>query len=504
MSKVILVIRDGWGYRKNPKQNAIAEAKKPSTDKLMKDYPNTLLHCSGNAVGLPVGFQGNSEVGHLTIGSGRIIYQSMVRIDNSIKDKSFFQNKALLGAINNAKKNKSVLHIMGLFQVEGVHAHLSHLLAILELCKKENFTNVKIHAFTDGRDSPVHDSLKHIATVESKLKKLGIGEIVSVSGRYYSMDRDKKWERTRLAYDCIVKGEAGKVFENASTSIKESHSEGVTDEFIVPRKKVGYAGVKNNDSMIFFNFRTDRTRQLTRAIVEKEFEGWERKPLAITYVGMTQFYVPMNAFVAFEDISLNNLLGKVIADNGLKQLRISETEKYAHVTFFFNGQVEQPNKNEERILIASPKIPTYDLKPEMSVKEVTDKLVTEINKNKFDFIVVNLVNCDLVGHTGVVSAIIKAVEAVDLSTGAIVEAGLKNGYTILIFADHGNSEDQTPKWRTSHTINDVPLIFVSKDTNLTKVKLKKGKGLQDIAPTVLDILAIPKPREMTGESLIKK
>lgn len=503
-NKVILVIRDGWGYRKSSKQNSILESKTPITNKLMKEYPNTLIKASGLAVGLPQGYQGNSEVGHMTIGSGRIIYQSLAKIDASIKDKSFFANEAFIGAINNAKKNNSTLHLIGLIQVEGVHAHLNHLLALLDLCKKEKFKNVKIHAITDGRDSPVHDSLKHIKTLEKKLKQIGFGEVATISGRFYAMDRDNRWERTRAAYDCIVKGEVKEEFVNPISAIKKSHSENITDEFIVPQKKKGYIGIKENDSIIFFNFRTDRTRQLTKSIVEEKFEGWERKPLKVYFTAMTQFYSPMNAHVAFSDVSLDNLLGKVIADAKKKQLRISETEKYAHVTFFFNGQRETPNENEERMLIPSPKVATYDLKPEMSVFEVTEKLTSEIKKSDKDFIVVNLVNGDMVGHTGVVSAIHKAVEAVDTCLGKIVQAGLENNYTLLVFADHGNAEDQTPKWATSHTLNEVPFILVSNNEKLKHAKLASGKGLQDIAPTVLDIMGIKKPKEMTGESILKK
>ncbi len=504
MNKVILIIRDGWGYRKDPKENSILESKTPVTNKLMKEYPNTLLDASGLAVGLPKGYQGNSEVGHMTIGSGRIIFQSLAKIDASIEDKTFFANKAFLGAINNAKNHNSTLHLIGLFQVEGVHAHLNHLLAILDLCKKQGLKNVKIHAITDGRDAPVTDSLKNVKIVEDKLKQLGFGEIATISGRFYAMDRDNRWERTHEAYNCLVLGEAKTEFSDSITAIKESHAKNITDEFIVPMQKTDYNGIKENDSVIFFNFRTDRTRQLTKSIVEEKFEGWERKPLKVYYTAMTQFYTPMNAHVAFKDVSLDNLLGKVIADAGLSQLRISETEKYAHVTFFFNGQVEIPNKNEDRIMVPSPKVATYDLKPEMSVYEITAKLVEEIKKNKYKFIVINLVNGDMVGHTGITSAIHKAIEAVDECTGKIIDAALPNGYTSLVFADHGNAEDQTIEWRTSHTLNPVPLIVVSPEEKYKKAKLKKGKGLEDIAPTVLDILGIAKPKEMTGESIIEK
>ena len=503
-SKVILIIRDGWGFRKESKENSIVESKTPVTNKLMKEYPSTLLDASGLAVGLPKGYQGNSEVGHMTIGSGRIIFQSLAKIDASIEDKSFFENKAILGAINNAKEKNTALHLIGLFQVEGVHAHLNHLLAILDLCKKQNLRNVKIHAITDGRDAPVTDSLKNIKIVEDKLKQLGFGEIVTVSGRFFAMDRDNRWERTQEAYNCIVLGKTKTEFTDAISAVKENHSKDTTDEFITPMKKEGYKGIKENDSIMFFNFRTDRTRQLTKSIVEEKFEGWDRKPLNVYFTAMTQFYTPMNAFVAFSDVSLDNLLGKVIADSNLKQLRISETEKYAHVTFFFNGQVETPNVNEERIMVPSPKVATYDLKPEMSVYEITDRLVEEIKKDKFDFVVINLVNGDMVGHTGITSAIHKAIEAVDECTGKIIDAALPIGYTSLIFADHGNAEDQTIEWRTSHTLNPVPLIIVSPEDKYKKVKLKSGKGLQDIAPTVLDILNIAKPKEMTGESILIK
>jgi 2,3-bisphosphoglycerate-independent phosphoglycerate mutase len=503
VSKVILIIRDGWGFRKESKNNAVHQAKTPFTNELMKNYPNTLLNTSGPAVGLPKGYQGNSEVGHMTIGSGRIIFQSLERINASIKNKSFFQNEAFLGAIKNSKKNNSTLHLIGLFQAEGVHSHLNHLFALLDLCKKQGLKSVKIHAITDGRDSPVTSSLKHIKKVENKLKQLGFGEIVTISGRFYSMDRDKRWERTRKAYDCIVMGKSSKEYIDPIEAVKESHKNNVTDEFIEPTKKINYVGIKEDDSIIFFNFRTDRTRQLTKAIVEKKFEGWARKSLKVFFTAMTQFYTPMNARVAFEEEELNNLLGKVISDNNLKQLRISETEKYAHVTFFFNGQNEKPNKNEDRVLIPSPKVATYDLKPEMSAFLITEKLIQEIKKRKYDFIVVNLVNCDMVGHTRVLKSIIKAVETVDECTGKITKVGLANGYTTLIFADHGNVEDQSKKWGTSHTLNPVPFILVSPEEKYKKVKLHKNSGLRDIAPTVLDILQIKKPIGMTGKSIIK-
>jgi len=499
--KVMLIIRDGWGYRKNCEENAVCETKTPFTDEYMNNYPTTLLDASGKAVGLPKGTQGNSEVGHMTIGSGRIIYQSLVRINESIEKGEYEKNTALLGAIENCKKNNSTFHIMGLLQSEAVHSHENHLLATLEICKKNGLKSVMIHPFTDGRDAPITDGLKHIKKLQKKIDELGIGQIATISGRYYSMDRDQRWERTKKAYDCIVNAESEEVFEDIIKTVEECYKNKETDEFIKPKKLSNYEGIKQKDSVFFFNFRTDRTRQLTKAIVEKEFEGWDRSPLDVYYLAMTEFYKPMNAHVIFKDIKLDNLLGPVISDAGLHQLRISETEKYAHVTFFFNGQVEKPAKNEERALVHSPKVATYDLQPEMSVFEISKKLTEEINKNKYEFIVTNLVNGDLVGHTGITNACHKAVTSVDKALHEIVEAGLKNDYTILVFADHGNIEDQTAEWRTSHTINPVPLILISNE--LKNAELKSRLGLKDIAPTVLDILEIKQPVEMTGETIIE-
>ena len=500
--KVILVIRDGWGFRASSRNNAIASAKTPNADFLMKNYPSVLVDASGEAVGLPSGYQGNSEVGHLTIGSGRVILQSLKRINDSISDGSFFEVKEFLDAINNCKVKCSSLHLAGLLQEEGVHSHMDHLFALLDLCVRENFKDVKLHLFTDGRDSPVTASVAHFKRVLSKLKDLGFGEIVSVCGRYYAMDRDKRWDRTRKAYDCIVNGK-GVIFDDVIKGIKESHNKDVTDEFVLPMKLKGYDGLKRNDSFIFFNYRTDRTRQLTKALVEPFFSGWLRRRKKIFFVGMTQFYKGMNAKIAFKENHLSNLLGEVVSNAGLRQLRISETEKYAHVTFFFNGQVETPFKQEHRILVPSPKVRTYDLKPEMSVYEVSDALIKEIKKDKFEFVVVNLVNGDMVGHTGDVGAITRAVEAVDDCLGKIVMHGLNEGYDLLVFADHGNAEDQRKEWRTSHTVNPVPFIVVSNRSELLHCSLKKGMGLKDVGPTALAVLGLDKPNDMTGESIIE-
>jgi len=496
---LVLVIRDGWGYNPRKTENAEFSASTPNTDELMRKYPNVLIGASGEYVGLPKGYEGNSEVGHGTIGSGRIMLEPLVKINKAIKSGEFFKVKAFLGAIKNCRKYNTKLHIIGLLQSEGVHSHENHLYALLDLCKKQRFRDVVIHAITDGRDSPVNNGIKHIQKLQNKIKKIGFGKIVTISGRYYTMDRDERWKRTKKAYDCIVDAK-GAEFNDVVKQIKQCYAKNETDEFIVPRKIKGYNGMQKNDSVIFFNYRTDRPRELTEAIVEKKFKGWKRKPRKVYYVAMTRFYTPMNAHVGFEELSLKNLFGKVVADNGLKQLRISETEKYAHVTFFFNGQNEKPNKNEDRILVHSPMVPTYDLKPEMSVYKITNKLLENIGK--YDFIVVNLVNGDMVGHTGVWKACLKAVETVDDCVGKIVKKVLDKDGVLFIFADHGNVEDQSKRWRTSHTLNKVPFILVSNDERLQKAKLRKGCGLSDIAPTALKILGIKKPKEMSGKSII--
>ncbi len=493
--KVILIIRDGWGYRKEKNFNFIAQAKTPNDDQLRKKYPRTIIKAAEEAVGLPSGYQGNSEVGHLTIGSGRIIDQSLYRINKSIKDGSFFNKKEFFKAINNCRKNNSSLHIIGLLQKEGVHSHMDHLLAILEICRKNNFENVFIHIITDGRDAPVKQGKNYLAELMAKNK---IGEIATISGRYYAMDRDKRWARTKKAYQTIIEGKSLKTFKDPLKEIQSCYRQGETDEFITPRKKEGYQGVKEKDSIIFFNLRTDRPRQLTQAIIEENFQGWKRKKINVFFVAMTNYYQAMSAEVVFKEIEIKNLLGEVLSKNNIKQLRISETEKYPHVTFFFNGQKEKPFKKEDRIMIPSPKVSTYDKKPEMSVREITNKVIKEINKNEYEFIVINLVNVDMVGHTGIKKAIIKAIEAVDQSVGEIVKAGLNNNYNLFVFADHGNAEDKSKKWGTSHTTNPVPFVLVSKN----KYKLKNNKGLKDIAPTVLKIMKIKKPKEMKGKLII--
>ncbi len=498
---LIVIIRDGWGYNSETKKNYIKLSKTPNEDFYLKNHPNGFLKASGEAVGLAKNYQGNSEVGHMTIGSGRIILQSLTKINNSIKNKSFFRNKNLLKTIKHCQKNKTKLHLIGLLQTQGVHSHINHLFALLKLCKKNNFKDVLIHAITDGRDAPVNESIKHLKLLKRKIKDLGFGEIATLNGRYYAMDRDKRWDRTKRAYNCIVHGQA-KEFNDEIKEIKNCFKLGETDEFIKPRKKTNYKGFLKNDGVIFFNFRTDRPRQLTQAIIEKKFSKFKRQYISVYFTAMTDYYSLMPAKVAFEAENHKNLLGEIISNSGLKQLRISETEKYAHVTFFFNGQKEKAYKNENRILIPSPRVKTYDLKPEMSVFKISSRLIKEVKKEIYDLIIVNLVNCDMVGHTANALAIKKAVEAVDTAQGKIVKESLKIGYSCLLLADHGNVEDKSKKTSTSHTTNPVPVIFISNKEKYQEIKLKRKTGLSDVAPTVLEILKIKKPKEMTGKSFI--
>ncbi len=498
--KIIFIIKDGWGYRKEKRLNAIASAKTPNTDFFEKEYPSAIIKASGEEVGLPKGYQGNSEVGHLTIGSGRIIKQNLVKINDSIKKGDFFKKKELKEAIRNCKKNNTKLHIIGLLQEEGVHSHIKHLYALLDFCKQEKFKDVYLHVITDGRDSPIHKGKFYLKNLDEKMKKIGIGEIVTISGRYYAMDRDKRWDRTKKAYNAIVEGKTNKKFSNIFSKIRECYDKGETDEFIIPSAKKDYKGISNKDSVIFFNFRIDRPRQLTKAIIEKEFEGWKRKYIDVFFVAMTDYYFPMSGKSIFKEEELKNLLGEIFSKKGLSQLRISETEKYAHVTFFFNGQKEKAFKNEDRILIPSLKVKTYDLAPKMKAKKITEKTVEKIKENKYNFILVNLVNADMVGHSGKKKPIIEAVEEVDACVGKIVREALSKNYCTFIFSDHGNAEDQSLKWRTSHTVWPVKINIVSE--NLKNRKLKKGKGLKDIAPTALDVIKIKKPKEMEGESIL--
>ena len=511
MSKkpVMLMILDGFGIAEKSEGNAVALAKKPNFDRLVKEYPNTQLQASGMAVGLPEGQMGNSEVGHLNIGAGRIVYQELTRITKSIEDGDFFENEALMKAMKNAKENNASLHLMGLLSDGGVHSHIDHLKGLLEFAKKEGLQKVYVHAFMDGRDVPPSSGKEFIIKAEEMMKEVGVGQIATVSGRYYAMDRDNRWERVQLAYNAIVLGEGEKA-SSAVEAIDNSYHDEKTDEFVLPCviEEDGHptATIKNGDSVVFFNFRPDRARELTRAINDKEFAGFNRETLDLTFVTMTQYDKTLEGVnIAFKPQTLVNTLGEYVSSKGLEQLRIAETEKYAHVTFFFNGGVEKENPGEERKVIPSPKVATYDLKPEMSAYEVTDELLNRLDQDKYDMIILNFANPDMVGHTGVVQAAVKAIEAVDECLGKIVDKVLEKDGTVFITADHGNAETEidfsTGNPFTAHTTNPVPFVWVS--NNINGRTLKSGK-LADIAPTMLNVMNLEVPEEMTGECLISK
>lgn len=511
MSKkpVMLMILDGFGIAEKSEGNAVALANKPNFDRLVKEYPNTQLQASGMAVGLPEGQMGNSEVGHLNIGAGRIVYQELTRITKSIEDGDFFENEALMKAMKNAKENNASLHLMGLLSDGGVHSHIGHLKGLLEFAKKEGLQKVYVHAFMDGRDVPPSSGKDFIIKAEEMMKEVGVGQIATVSGRYYAMDRDNRWERVQLAYNAIVLGEGEKA-SSAVEAIDNSYHDEKTDEFVLPCviEEDGHptATIKNGDSVVFFNFRPDRARELTRAINDKEFAGFNRETLNLTFVTMTQYDKTLEGVnIAFKPQTLVNTLGEYVSSKGLEQLRIAETEKYAHVTFFFNGGVEKENPGEERKVIPSPKVATYDLKPEMSAYEVTDELLNRLDQDKYDMIILNFANPDMVGHTGVVQAAVKAIEAVDECLGKIVDKVLEKDGTVFITADHGNAETEidfsTGNPFTAHTTNPVPFVWVS--NNIDGRTLKSGK-LADIAPTMLNVMNLEVPEEMTGECLISK
>lgn len=499
-----LIILDGFGYNPSDYGNAIAAAKKPNIDHLFATCPHTLIGASGMDVGLPDGQMGNSEVGHTNIGAGRIVYQELTRITKSIADGDFFTNEALTAAVENCKKNYSALHLMGLCSDGGVHSHNKHLYGLLQLAKQAGLNKVYVHCFMDGRDVPPTSGRDFIAELEAEMNKIGVGQIASVMGRYYAMDRDNRWERVVRAYDAIVNGE-GNFNVSAVDAMEKSYGAEVTDEFVEPTVCVKGAGVQNGDSIIFFNFRPDRARELTRTIVDPAFTGFERKggKKDVFFVCMTQYDATMpDVHVAFKPQSLANTFGAYISGKGLTQLRIAETEKYAHVTFFFNGGVEAPYAGEDRALIPSPKVATYDLQPEMSAYLVTDEVEKRILSGNYDVMILNYANCDMVGHTGVFDAARKAVEAVDTCLGRTVDAILKMGGTALITADHGNADqmyeaDGSPF--TAHTTNPVPLLVVGQGD----CKLRKGGRLADLAPTMLKLLGLPQPAEMTGASIIE-
>ena len=503
----MLMILDGFGENPNNEGNAVNLAKKPNIDKLRKICPVSHIDASGAAVGLPYGQMGNSEVGHTNIGAGRIVYQKLTKITKSIEDGDFFSIPEFTEAIENVKKNNSKLHIMGLLSDGGVHSHQRHLYGLLELAKRKGLdNNVFIHAFMDGRDTLPASGEGYIQELQEKMKEKGVGKIATLSGRYYAMDRDKRWDRVEKAYNALVKGE-GVLAKDPIQAIEESYQQEIFDEFVVPTvitdaNDQPLAKIESGDSVIFFNFRPDRARQLTRAIVDDKFDGFKTDKLDIDFVCMTEYDDTMpNVKIAFKPEELTNTFGEVVSKLGKKQLRIAETEKYAHVTFFFNGGREEPYPGEDRILVNSPKVATYDLQPEMSAYEVTEKVVEAINSEKYDTIILNFANTDMVGHTGNIDAAIKAVEAVDKCVGEIVEAVQKQNGVLLITADHGNAEQmidyQTGEPLTSHTTNLVPLILVG----MENVELKDGR-LCDLTPTMLDIMEEQKPKEMTGESLL--
>ena len=505
MSKktTVLMILDGYGLNDRKDHNAVAEANTPVMDKLMKEYPFVKGNASGMAVGLPEGQMGNSEVGHLNMGAGRIVYQELTRITKEIQDGTFFENPALVKAMENCKANDSALHIYGLVSDGGVHSHITHLYGVLEMAKKFDLKKVYVHCFLDGRDTPPASGKGYVEQLEEEMKKLGIGKVASVCGRYYAMDRDNAWDRVEKAYKAMVDGE-GIQETDAVTAVKNSYANDVTDEFVIPTVVDKNGMIKEGDSVIFFNFRPDRARQITRTFVDPDFTGFERKYFPVNFVCMTQYDESMpNVTVAYPPETLEMTFGEYISKKGLTQLRIAETQKYAHVTFFFNGGEEKQFDGEERILIKSPDVATFDMKPEMSAYEVTDAVVDAINSDKFDVIILNYANCDMVGHTGIMEAAVKAVEAVDECVGRMVDAILAKGGQAIITADHGNADcliDPVTKAPfTAHTTNPVPMILVGAGD----VKVKNGR-LCDLCPTMLDLMGLEKPEQMTGESLIVK
>ena len=501
---IALIIMDGFGCNSDNYGNAIAAADTPNIDKYMKG-PNTIIGASGLDVGLPDGQMGNSEVGHTNIGAGRIVYQMLVKISKSIKDGDFFENPALLSAMNNCKEKNSALHLMGLLSPGGVHSHMEHLYGLLEMAKRNGLEKVYVHAFLDGRDEPPSSAAEFMSETCNKIKEIGVGSVATISGRFYAMDRDNAWDRVEKAYNAMVLGDG--VDANGKCpvqAIKDSYANEVTDEFMLPTVTDKNGMIKENDSVIFFNFRPDRARQITRAFVDPEFKGFERKNgfFPVNFVCMAQYDAAMpNVSVAFPPEALKMTLGEYLSKLGKTQLRIAETQKYAHVTFFFNGGEEKQFDGEDRILIKSPDVETFDMKPEMSAYEVTDAVVDAINSDKYDVIILNYANCDMVGHTGIFDAAKAAVEAVDTCVGRMVDAIQAKGGVALITADHGNADkmyEPDGSAFTAHTTNPVPFIVVGYDC-----ELRDGGVLADIAPTILQILEVPQPEEMTGKSLIQ-
>ena len=508
MSKkpVALIIMDGFGHNPSDYGNAIHAAKKPNLDKFMQG-PNTLIGASGLDVGLPDGQMGNSEVGHTNIGAGRIVYQMLVKITKDIEGGKFFENPAISAAIDAWKEKGTALHLMGLLSPGGVHSHISHLYGLLEMAKRKGLSQVYVHAFLDGRDEPPASAAGFMKDAVAKLNEIGVGKVATISGRYYAMDRDNAWDRVEKAYDAIVLGEGVQTDADPVKAIEDSYANDVTDEFMLPTVLDKNGTVKEDDSIVFFNFRPDRAREITRAFCADEFDGFAReKKLDLTYVCFTQYDATIpHTIIAFKKVELKNTFGEYLAAHGMKQARIAETEKYAHVTFFFNGGVEEPNEGEDRILVKSPKVATYDLQPEMSAPEVCDKLCAAIRSEKYDVIVINFANPDMVGHTGILEAAIKAVETVDTCVGKAVDAIKEVNGQLFICADHGNAEQlvdyETGAPFTAHTTNPVPFILVNADPSY---KLRENGCLADIIPTLIELMGMEQPAEMTGKSLLVK
>ena len=506
-NRVLLCIMDGWGISTGAEKYDATKLSHPvNVPKLIKEEASTVIHADGEYVGLPAGQMGNSEVGHLNLGAGRIVYQDLSKINNAIKDGSFFKNEKFLEAIKHSKENNSALHIYGLVSTGGVHSSLDHLLALIQLAAKEGLTKVYVHAFLDGRDTPPASACEYLQIVEDELKKYNLPPVASVIGRYYIMDRDNRWERVEKGYNCLLFGEGNKA-SSAIEGVKKSYEEGVTDEFVLPIVVGGEESrIHDNDSIIFFNYRPDRAREITKAINFKEFDGFVRKKVLknIYYCTMTSYEATFTYPVAFPKTQLINILGDVLENNGIRQFRTAETEKYAHVTFFFNGGIDEPKPHETRKLVASPKVATYDMQPEMSAYEVCENVLKAIDNEAYGFILVNFANPDMVGHTGVIDAATKACKVVDECVGKIAEKCRENNVTMVLTADHGNAEvmvdETTGKPQTAHTTNEVPFVIINPPY---KVELKDNGALCNVAPTVLQLMGIEKPEEMDCDSLIK-
>jgi 2,3-bisphosphoglycerate-independent phosphoglycerate mutase len=507
-SPVALIILDGFGCRSEVKGNAVAQSKKPNFDRLWKEFPHAHMFASGEAVGLPDGQMGNSEVGHTNIGAGRVVYQNLTRVSIAIREGEFAQNETFLGAVDHVKKHDTALHLFGLLSDGGVHSHIDHMFALLRLAKDHDLKKVYVHAFLDGRDVGPKTAETYIQETLEKMKEYGVGEFATISGRYYSMDRDKRWERVEKSYRAMVYGE-GPSYSNPIDVVKDSYEHGIFDEFVLPSvvtKEDGQpvATIQDNDAVIFYNFRPDRAIQISNTFTNEDFRSFDRgpkHPKNLHFVCLTHFSETVQGYVAFKPTNLDNTFGEVLAQNGLKQLRIAETEKYPHVTFFFNGGREEKFPGEERILINSPKVATYDLQPEMSAYEVTDALLKEIHDDKFDAIILNFANPDMVGHSGMLEPTIKAIETVDECLGKVIDAILEKDGVAIITADHGNADEVITlegNPMTAHTTNPVPVI-------LTKhgVELRDGGVLADLAPTLLQLLGLEQPKEMTGKTIIK-